>query len=475
MRAFITIITTTLFYSISYSQNIDFTLANPQPNLINVEAGSFASGDIDDDGDLDLLVAGSNPVAATALYLNDGSGNFTEDSNVPFPIANNTVTIFKDLDEDGDLDLFFSGNGNGIGAFTHIYLNNGSGELTKKQNPSLPKFADGNATIGDVDKDGDLDIIISASDVSDNYFADIYLNDGTANFTAMGSTAFTAVKFSSLKLIDIENDGDLDVIISGIQQNKNASVALYINDGHGNFSMDTNSVFEQIIAQDIDSDDLDNDGDLDILMSGSDNNFVIPFTNLYLNNGNGLFTKLESTNLQQTFLGSNEITDLDNDGDQDIIITGSQMGGLPNILSIAYENVGNNQFVESDIFGGDYLTASVVGDFNGDDLTDVITQGHINGTKAYWNTTQVLSIENIQDTFLHRSLYPNPSNGNFFIQTHLNDHLNMKIYDINGKIMYSKKSMRGLTNFNLNLSNGLYFVYLTSKSIHQTQKLIISK
>ena len=84
-------------------------------------------------------------------------------------------------------------------------------------------------------------------------------------------------------------------------------------------------------------------------------------------------------------------------------------------------------------------------------------------------------LNNIQDTFLHRSLYPNPSNGNFFIQTHLNDHLNMKIYDINGKLMYSKKSMRGLTNFNLNLSNGLYFVYLTSKSIHQTQKLIISK
>ena len=468
---FITIITTTLFYSISYSQNIDFTLADPQPNLINVEQGSFASGDIDDDGDLDLLVTGY--WMNTALYFNDGNGNFTEDINIPFPAAMTTVTIFEDLDGDGDLDLFFSGNSIGIGAFARIYLNNGSGDFTQKLNRSLPPFTDGDATIGDIDNDGDLDIIISASDVNDNYFADIYLNDGAANFTAMRSTIFTAVISSSLELIDVENDGDLDVIISGKQQNENSSVALYLNDGNGNFSMDTNSVFEQIIAQDIDSGDLDNDGDLDILMSGYDDNFN-PFTYLYLNDSNGMFTKLNTTNLQQTFLGSNEITDLDNDGDQDIIITGSQKGGQPNILSIAYENLGNNQFVESDIFGGDYLAASVVGDFNGDDLTDVITQGHLKGTKVYWNTTQVLSTENIDDPFLHTSLYPNPSNGNFFIQNHLNDDLKMKIYDINGKLLYSKESIRGLTNFNLNLSNGLYFVSLTYEGINQTQKLIIS-
>ena len=472
MRAFITIIITTFFYSISHSQIIDFTLADPHPNLINVEAGSFASGDIDGDGDLDLLVAGWAP--NTALYFNDGSGDFTEDINIPFPEASNTVTIFEDLDGDGDLDLFFSGGGNGIGAFAHIYLNNGSGNFTQKSNPSLPPFTDGDATIGDVDNDGDLDIIISASDMNDNYFADIYLNDGTANFTASGNTVFTAVRSCSLELIDVENDGDLDIIISGKQQNENSSVALYLNDGNGNFSMDTNSVFEQIIAQDIDSGDLDNDGDLDILMSGSDNNFATPFTNLYLNDGSGQFTKLDTTNLKQTLLGSNEITDLDNDGDLDIIITGAQ-GGLPNILSIAYENLGNNQFVESDIFGGDYLTASVVGDFNGDNLTDVIVQGHLEGTKIYWNTTQVLITENIQDTFLYTSLYPNPSNGSFFIQTHLDDGLNMKIYDINGKLVYMKESIRGLTDFNLSLSNGLYFVSLTSESINQTQKLIISK
>lgn len=473
MKAITTIIITSLVFSLANSQNIDFTLSSPQPNLIDSYSGSFASGDIDGDGDQDLLIAGQNPGANTALYFNDGNGNFTEDQNNPFPEARNSVSIFEDLDMDGDLDLFFSGNSPSVGTFAHIYLNNGTGIFTQLPNPAIPQFVDGGAVIGDVDNDGDLDILISTLDSTNNFIADVYLNNGTAVFTAMGSTVFTAVKFSSLKCIDVENDGDLDVIIAGELPNGNASTALYINDGVGNFSVDNGSIFEQIKADDIDIADTDNDGDFDILMSGLDDNTDAK-TILYINDGNGQFSELSSTGLQQTFAGSNEIADLDNDGDQDLILMGSQDGGLPNIFTIVYENIGNNQFIESDTIGGEYLAASIVDDFNGDGLIDVVIQGFIGKTNVYWNATQILSSEDFQSNFLI-SIYPNPSNGNFILKTGENKELNLRVFDINGKLVYRQESLLELNNINLNLSNGLYLISLTSKNISQTEKLIISK
>jgi hypothetical protein len=74
------------------------------------------------------------------LYLNNGSGNFTETTTILTTDVSSSVTIFKDLDGDNDLDLFFSGNRNIGGAFTHIYSNNGSGGFTLINNPVLTIF-----------------------------------------------------------------------------------------------------------------------------------------------------------------------------------------------------------------------------------------------------------------------------------------------------------------------------------------------
>ncbi|MBV1924802.1 MAG: VCBS repeat-containing protein, partial [Flavobacteriaceae bacterium] len=204
-----TLLILSLFTFSLCSAQIDFTLADPQPNLIEVYGGSFASGDIDNDGDQDLLMTGLGPGSGTALYLNDGNGDFTEVTNTPFPIARFSVTEFVDLDADGDLDLFFSGIASGgVQEFTHIYLNDGTGSFTQLSNPLLPQFQGSGAAIADVDGDEDLDILISAEDGNSQFVADIYLNDGNANFTPSGNTAFTPVKFASVAFIDVENDGD---------------------------------------------------------------------------------------------------------------------------------------------------------------------------------------------------------------------------------------------------------------------------
>jgi len=465
-----TLLVLSLFTFSLCSAQIDFTLADPQPDLIEVYAGSFASGDIDGDGDQDLLMAGQDPGRRTSLYLNEGNGVFAEVAVIPFPRASSTVTFFEDLDADGDLDLFFSGNGFSIGEFTHIYLNDGLGEFTQLANPSLPEFLGSGAAIEDVDSDGDLDILISAMDANDDFVADVYLNDGNANFTPSGNTDFTPVKSASIAFIDVENDGDADVIISGIQENDAASTILYLNDGSGSYSLDTNSVFEQLNADDVDVADTDNDGDLDILMSGTAVGLGVR-TILYINDGNGEFNELTTAGLQETFAGTNAIADLDNDGDQDIVIIGSQEGGLPNIFNIVYENLGNNEFDAVDTIGGEYIAACVVDDFNGDGLPDIIIQGFVDRTNVYWNNTPVLGTPD-ERTEIQLTIYPNPFKNT--LQVNASEVIqSVTLFNVQGQKVFSRQGTSNNMELDINqLQAGNYFVQVQSQGNIETKKLI---
>lgn len=357
------------------SRALRFSLADPQPNLVDVWAGSFATGDVDGDGDVDLVMSGITPSRRAKLYLNDGSGNFTELES-PLPPASGGQAILKDLDGDQDLDLFFSGSA-ALNNFTNIYRNDGSGVFTLVPNAALPTSPLGStvpeAAFADVDNDGDEDMVMS-SPIS----ADVFLNNGSAVFSPKGSSAFAPVG-GAVQFIDAEDDGDQDVIISGRAANNVSSTSFYRNDGSGNFTLDAGSVFAALRGEDIDVADTDRDGDLDVLLNGDTRNL------LYLNNGSGIFTEV-ATAFQQTNGGQNEFADLDNDGDQDLLIVGTQAGGLPNIFNIVYENQGNNVYTQAAVLGGEYIAACAIADFTGDGLKDVVIQGFADRTNVYWNT-----------------------------------------------------------------------------------------
>ncbi len=449
---------------LGFSQTLNFTVTNQQPSLLGVYAGTFASGDIDGDGDKDLFMTGITPGKFTKLYLNNGTGYFTE-VTTSFPSSGASQAILKDLDGDSDLDLFFAGNTPLNQTFTNIYKNNGSGVFTQVTNNALPKFFLGSAAIDDVDNDGDQDILISAKTNTNAFVADVYLNNGNAVFTAQNSTVFTAVN-GIVQFIDIENDGDKDAIISGKNVNNVSSVNLYQNNGTGNFTLDTNSTFAALSGEDIDVADTDNDGDLDLLLNGNNQNL------LYINNGSGIFTQTATT-LQQTFGGKNAFGDLDNDGDQDLLIVGSQAGGLPNIFNIVYENTGNNVFVPADTLGGEFIADCIIDDFTGDGLKDIIIQGFANKTNVYWNTSIGLGIANsIASTKQLLTFFPNPTKDivNFSSESSIE---NITMYNLLGQEVLSKQV--NSENFTIDLSNlstGTYVAKLNTTTKSQTFKLI---
>ena len=438
-----------LISTFGYSQTLNFTLANPQPNIMEAYGGTFAIGDIDGDGDIDLFMTGITPQIWTRLYKNDGAGNFTEVTH-NFPRSGSSQAFFKDLDNDGDLDLFFSGQNELAQKFANIYRNNGSGSFTQVLN-NLPVFIEG-AAIADVDNDGDQDIAITTATT-----AGIYLNNGNAVFTPQGNSVFTPVN-GIVQFVDIDNDSDQDVIISGSN-----TIKLYQNNGSGVYTLNTNSTFPAISAEGIEVADTDNDGDFDLLINGNTQNL------LYINNGTGVFTPI-TTNLQQTFAGKNAFADLDNDGDQDLLIVGSQAGGLPNIFNILYKNNGNNTFVQTQILGGEYIADCVIADFNGDGLKDIIIQGFADDTNVYWNTSTNLSSSEIASN-QEVTFYPNPTNDivNFSLTEKIESII---LYNLLGQEVLKK--LVNSNEFSIDISNLLSGTYIAklNNDKSQTVKLV---
>ena len=143
------------------------------------------AGDVDGDGDLDLIIASEG---ANRLLINDGRGGFTAAEN-PFgtlPDQEETREAdFADLDGDGDLDLYFANVGfqtqNPSGEPDRVLLNNGAGLFTELAN-ALPARTVHSLDIDftDLDGDGDLDGILSASFGGG---VSTLINDGTGRFS----------------------------------------------------------------------------------------------------------------------------------------------------------------------------------------------------------------------------------------------------------------------------------------------------
>ena len=348
---------------------------------------TFTFVDFDSDNDQDLIFIGqdNNRMATNALYINNGEGNYTKVTDTPFVGVKGHAIAITDADGDGDPDVLIAGESLRNYTLTNLYTNNGAGAFVEVTGTPFPKVTDSSIAVADIDNDGDQDALVTGLTRSHTRITTLHVNDGQGNYTEVSSHPFAGVSNSEVAFFDADNDGDQDVILTGMNSDREVATALYFNNGLGMFTEVTDAPFTGVsewptvgilFTPSFAIADVDGDNDQDLLISAWEGEYssIFPIY-LYVNNGQGEFEKVDDTTFKTVSTSSFEFADIDRDGDQDLIITGQLRGG--ELVASIYTNDGKGNFSEEIDKSIDGLTDSSIafGDADGDNDLDMLIAG----------------------------------------------------------------------------------------------------
>jgi len=361
--------------------------------LDSLYGGSVAWGDYDNDGKLDILMTGvnENGFPRTNIYRNTGSGFTKVFANVLPGVATSSAT-WGDYDNDGDLDILITGQDT-TGNISRIYQNTGSG-FSEVFSGTLIGVAFSSAAWGDYDNDGKLDILITghSNPIGEPFplpvpVSKIYRNTGNG-FTEVYAWTIKGVRESAAAWGDYDNDGKLDFILSGLDTTDVAITKLYRNTGSGFTEVYAGS-FTGVRTGSLAWGDYDSDGRLDILLTGDSSNFN-GVSKIYRNTGSE-FTEVYTGSLTGVFYSSAAWGDYDSDGDLDILLAGND--GLFRNTKV-YENTGSGftEDIASGVLAGLDYSSVAWGDYNNDGRLDFVQSGYANG---FFPISQIVTISDI--------------------------------------------------------------------------------
>ncbi|MFK8054844.1 MAG: T9SS type A sorting domain-containing protein [Saprospiraceae bacterium] len=478
-----------------------FELADATP-FFDVRYGASAFADIDNDGDQDVVMVGNraefslpqNENYIAKLYTNDGLGNFTEVIGTPFIGLQSVALAFADVDGDNDPDLLVTGIDFRFNPITTMYLNDGTGNFTILATSPFENVYAADIVFADVDGDEDLDVFVSGSTVAFEAISSskLYINDGAGGFVEKANTPFANTQETSMDVSDFDLDGDLDLLLLGTSEVPGPITEAYLNDGQGNYTVAPQYNFEQLSSGDLSFSDIDNDGDEDLLISGTSDSGLTPYTGLYMNDGAGNFVEDQNSSLAPLKFVSSIFCDFDNDGFEDLLMTGKNSTD-PNLFidegkeTLLYMNDGNG--VLEEVADNAFPTLDFghlsCGDVNGDDFNDVfimgtLDQGVTHYSEIFFNTSLVSAVRE-QSGSLNDfiSAYPNPvTSGELYVNVgeSISRDAHVFVADLLGRTIEVNSSIveEGVLALDVaQLSTGTYFVVLASEGATVTQKFSV--
>lgn len=261
--------------------------------------------DVENDGDADIFVAHAfcadrscgGPVQFS-LLVNDGTGTYTEESatrGLDFTTSDFIVGVASgDVDGDGDFDALIA-RGLATGGSMIVALNDGTGRFTQRVT-TIPTLGSGFAqgvSLGDVDDDGDLDLLVGHAGTYTGGHPVVGLvlaeNDGDGNFTDRSAAWFddggstSGIGGGNVLLADVDYDHDLDIVaVERAGGTMQFDVAILLNDGRGRFTYSTARSLAiparsmMGLGIDIGLGDMDRDGDYDLWLGfGADHVHIL--------------------------------------------------------------------------------------------------------------------------------------------------------------------------------------------------------
>lgn len=480
-----------------------------------IDVKDIVSGDIDTDGDLDLVYASSFIFDNIAWCSNlDGRGRFGKQKILSQSATGLRAVHAADIDGDGKEDIlsasFLDGklawykqlDENGLfgrqiifgkSSATDIstadfdgdgdldvlspdidWYENVNGDLSVKHKVSSDVAGVRSVKAADLDGDGDKDIL-AASFLDDEivWFENI---DGLGSFGPLQLIDSLVYSVNSLFPVDLDGDGDLDVV-SG--SSSFSSVVWHENiDGQGQFGTPNDVSMELATVNSVFAADLDGDGDSDILAASGLDRKIVWFENL---NGRGSFSNQQLITRNADGPIAVYAKDLDSDGDIDILSASS------NDAKIAwYENLeGKAAFGEQAIISNNSRGAVSVY------ATDLDSDGAIDVLSASANDNKVAWYKNLRNKILfedlgHFTLYqnrPNPLSESTIIGFIVPDNMEatFNFYDMSGRLFYIIKGefVKGYNQIKVDRSElpifgpAVVYYQLVSGDQHAAKKMFL--
>lgn len=371
MKVFGVVLTLLMIYSGARAQMFTKVIDSP----LNTHPGDSRSVnwvDVNGDGYIDCFISnGPQEGQNNALFINDQQGSFVAVADDPIVMDHmpSDGATFADIDNDGDLDAFVVNwyNKNNL-----AYINDGTGKFTQITNgPWVNQFGySETASFGDYDNDGLVDLYVTNSEGSKKNF--LYKNlPPDAMEPVTGIAPVTDAFYSrNASWVDVDNDGDLDLYVTN---ENNEPENLYRNDGDGVFEKMNGLIITSTGFNTMSSSwaDIDNDGDLDLFLAndGSKNQ-------LFKNEGDFVFSRVLTTDIStpasKSF--SSAWGDIDNDGDLDLFVTNAFQNGV-RLKNWLYLNDGTGHFTEvtddAPVLDAGWSYGCAFGDYDNDGFLDL--------------------------------------------------------------------------------------------------------
>ncbi len=312
----------TTFNEFYQNNNGEFTIKQSfDTNAVHLSDSKFI--DFDNDGLIDLVTTGLSYNNITNYrqyrFKNTGTG-FEFYESIDGKIYGG-FEVF-DINHDGKQDYALNGTRyeQEIQDFTHyigLYENNGNGFTENKT--WLPGTQNGDFKLIDINNDNELDVLIFGFNEDLDPIFHVYKNNN-GNFEL--SQELPVISNGKMAYADFNNDGFLDLVVTGQDENYDGYLAFYINDGTGNFT-ENKIEGETISDSNVQVGDLNNDGYYDFVVNGNDENYDGQTKIFIYQPSENNFVKAENTNLYNFGSGGSiQLFDFNNDNHLDVLING---------------------------------------------------------------------------------------------------------------------------------------------------------